>query len=373
MKKIVYCADGTWDGKSNATNVFKFFSALLVTSQQMPFYDSGVGADGNPLEKLVGGAFGTGLFQKIKDGYTKIAQVYEDGDEVFLFGFSRGAYTARSLGGMIAACGLPSKNFDDQLVDKAFQAYRDRSKRAAILASLSSQYAMSDAQITMVGVWDTVGALGIPAIFGGVDPAIYGFLDTSLSPKVLNAFQALAIDERRKEFPPTLWTSNAAPGQTVQQVWFCGVHGDVGGGYDVGSDASTTQLSDITLSWMINNALSLGVAFSPAALRQYVYPLDPAYALDQLHESWTPLWGFPVRRSVLPASTLANSVLIRCLHHVGYSPGNLTLQAGNPAPTYPLIVVVSDPPAPQAANPSAPSATPTANPSGPPPTPAAGT
>jgi uncharacterized protein (DUF2235 family) len=365
MKKIVYCADGTWDGKSSATNVFKLFSALLVTSGQMPFYDSGVGADGNPLEKLAGGVFGVGLFQKIKDGYTKISQVYEAGDQVFLFGFSRGAYTARSLGGMIAACGLPSKNFDDPLVDKAFQAYRDRSQRAAILASLSSQYAMSDAQITMVGVWDTVGALGIPAIFGGVDPAIYGFLDTSLNPRIANAFHALAIDERRKEFPPTLWTSNPAPGQTVQQVWFCGVHSDVGGGYEVGGDATGTELSDITLSWMINKASSLGLAFSPAALRQYAYPLDPTYALDQLHESWTPLWGFPVRRSVPPASALANSVLIRCLHHVGYSPGNLTLQAGIPARTYPLLVVVSDPPAP--------SATTTAKPPGPSPTPTAGT
>jgi uncharacterized protein (DUF2235 family) len=362
MKKIVYCADGTWDGKSNATNVFKLFSALLVTSGQMPFYDSGVGADGNPLEKLVGGAFGVGLFQKIKDGYTKISQVYETGDEVFLFGFSRGAYTARSLGGMIAACGLPSKNFDDQLVDKAFQAYRDRSQRAAILASLSSQYAMSDAQITMIGVWDTVGALGIPAIFGGVDAVNYGFLDTSLNPKIANAFQALAIDERRKEFPPTLWTSNPAPGQTVQQVWFCGVHSDVGGGYQVGADAIATALSDITLSWMMNKAQSLGVAFSPAALTQYPCPLDPAYALDQLHDSWSLIWGFPVRRRVPPASSLANSVLIRYLHHVGYSPGNLTLQAGIPAPTYPLLVVVSDAPAPPLA----------ANTPEPPPTPAAG-
>ncbi len=373
MKKIVYCADGTWDGKSSATNVFKLFSALLVTSAQMPFYDSGVGADGNPIEKFVGGAFGTGLFQKIKDGYTKISQVYEAGDEVFLFGFSRGAYTARSLGGMIAACGLPSKNFDDQLVESAFQAYRNKSQRAAILATLSSKYAMSDAQITMVGVWDTVGSLGIPAIFGGVDPAIYGFLDTSLNPKITNAFQALAIDERRREFPPTLWTSNPAPGQTVQQVWFCGVHSDVGGGYDVGGDATATELSDITLSWMINKARGLGVAFSPAALAQYPYPLDPTYALDHLHESWTPLWGFPVRRSLPPASALANSVLIRCQHHVGYSPCNLTLQAGIPAPTYTFLVVVSEAPAPPAANPRAPSATPTANPPCPPPTPAAGT
>lgn len=352
MKKILYCADGTWDGKSSATNVFKIYSALLVSSQQMPFYDSGVGADGNPVEKFAGGAFGVGLFQKIKDGYTKISQVYEAGDEVFLFGFSRGAYTARSLAGMIGVCGLPSKNFDDQLVESAFQAYRNKSQRAAILAALSSQYSMCNPEITMVGVWDTVGALGIPSLFGLVDPLVYGFLDTSLNPSIKNAFQALAIDERRKEFPPTLWTSAPAPGQTVQQVWFCGVHSDVGGGYVVGSDATATALSDITLIWMINNARSLGVEFSPTALAQYAYPPDPTYALDQLHDSWSPLWGFPVRRTVPLASWLANSVLVRCQHHDGYNPSNLTLQAGIPASTYQIFAVVMD--APPAPNPPGP-------------------
>src|SRR5215469_4415264 len=114
-KRIVYCADGTWDSPAKHTNVYKLYKALLVTANQMPFYDDGVGADGNPISKLLGGAFGTGLWQKIKDGYAKIAQVYEAGDQLYLFGFSRGAYTARSLAGMIAACGLPTKSFTDDL------------------------------------------------------------------------------------------------------------------------------------------------------------------------------------------------------------------------------------------------------------------
>ncbi|HZC43342.1 MAG TPA: DUF2235 domain-containing protein [Acidobacteriaceae bacterium] len=363
MKKIVYCADGTWDGKSSATNVFKLFSGLVVSSQQMPFYDTGVGADGFPLEKYVEGAFGAGLFQKIKDGYTKISQVYEAGDELFLFGFSRGAYTARSLAGMIAICGLPSKNFDDQLVESAFNAYRNRGERAAILATVSAKYSMCAAQITMVGVWDTVGSLGVPAVFGKVDPVLYGFLDTSLNPVIKNAFQALAIDERRRAFPPTLWTSQGAPGQTVQQVWFCGVHSDVGGGYEIGADASATALSDITLSWMMNKAQNLGVEFSPTALTQCRYPVDPTSALDQLHNSWSALWGFPIHRTIPPESCLANSVLIRCQHHDGYSPCNLSLQNGIPAATYPLLAVVADPPA----------ANPVANPAGCAPTPPAQT
>lgn len=341
MKRIAFCADGTWDGTSNDTNVFKLFNAISVSATQLPFYDSGVGADGNPIEKLVGGAFGFGLFQKIKDGYTKIAHAYAEGDEIFIFGFSRGAYTARSLAGMIANCGLPTKDFDDSLVEAAFQAYRNKDQRAAILAGLT-QYGIVIPQITMVGVWDTVGSLGIPAIFGGVSPLIYGFLDTGLHPNVRNAFHALAIDERRPEFPATLWTGDPAPGQTIDQVWFCGVHSDVGGGYGGSATVGvSTALSDITLGWMMSKAQGLGLDISPAALAWYAFPLDNKYALDELHDSWNPLWGFPHSRPIAPNSSLANSVLIRCQHHVGYQPGNLTLQDGIPVSGYSTVAVVA--------------------------------
>jgi uncharacterized protein (DUF2235 family) len=141
-----------------------------------------------------------------------------------LFGFSRGAYTARSLCGMIAACGLPSQNVDDQQTELAFAAYRqhDLTLRTQMLASLKQQYSPDNAQITMVGVWDTVGSLGIPATFGGIDLLGYGFLDTSLHPDVKFAYQALSIDERRREFPATLWSGPAVPGQVIEQVYFSG-------------------------------------------------------------------------------------------------------------------------------------------------------
>lgn len=339
MKRIVFCADGTWDGKSNNTNVFKLFNALQVSADQLPFYDSGVGADGNPVEKLLGGAFGTGLFQKVKDGYTKIAHAYEAGDQVYIFGFSRGAYTARSIAGMVANCGLPTKNFDDALVNTAFQAYRNKPQRAQLLSGLSAQYGMANADIVMVGVWDTVGSLGIPAIFGGVDVALYGFLDTGLHPSIKNAYHAIAIDERRREFPPTLWTSAPAPGQTIEQVWFCGVHSDVGGGYAAGDEDDNTALSDITLAWMISKAQAAGLTFAPAALAQYPLPLKGQYALDQLHESWNVLWGIPLVRTIPPNSSIANSVVMRCQH--GYQPGNLNLQNGVPAAGYSNVAVVA--------------------------------
>jgi len=343
-KRIVFCTDGTWENTSNDTNVYKVYRALTTSADQVGYYDDGVGADRLPIEKVLGGAFGTGLFQKVKDGYTQIAQLYEQDDPIFVFGFSRGAYTARSIAGMIAVCGLPTKDFDGKLVDTAFQAYRNRDQRAALLAQLNQNYAMYDAKITMVGVWDTVGSLGIPATFGGVDPLLYGFLDTTLHPDVLNAFHAIAIDERRSEFPPTLWTVSPAAGQTVEQVWFTGVHSDVGGGY--GDDAATgSALSDITLSWMMSKAWALGLESDPAFQKQNSN-LGAQYALDTKHQTWNVLWGFPRSRSISDSASLANSVVIRYQNDSTYRPGNLKFPGGAPAPGYRIVPVVAAAPAP---------------------------
>jgi uncharacterized protein (DUF2235 family) len=340
-KRIAFCADGTWDSSSNQTNVYKLFKSLSVSAEQMPFYDDGVGATGLAVQKLLGGAFGTGLFQKIKDAYTKIAHVYEAGDQIYIFGFSRGAYTARSLAGMIVACGLPTKNFTDDLVETAFQAYRKKDQRAHLLDALKN-CDMHPAKITMVGVWDTVGSLGIPAIFGAVSPLLYGFLDTSLNPSVLNAYQALAIDEMRTEFPPTLWSSQPAPGQTLEQVWFCGVHSDVGGG-EPDDRGAATALSDITLSWMMSKAANLGLQFASEASSRYPFPIDSKYALDKVHDSWNPLWGFPKRRSIGQDAVLADSVILRCQHDNSWRPMNLQFTDGIPSSHYRIARVVSQP------------------------------
>ena len=341
-KNIVFCADGTWDhpnstaGPSpNDTNVYKLFKSLSTSATQVPYYDDGVGVTPLPIEHFVGGAFGAGLYQKITDAYTKIAHAYEQDDRLFIFGFSRGAYTARSLAGMIAIAGLPTANFSQAVVDTAFQAYRDKDDRAALLASLSGSN-MYNAKITMVGVWDTVGALGIPAIFGANDEILYGFLDTGLHPDVHSAYHAVAIDERRVEFKPTLWTGPTAPDQIVEQVWFAGVHCDVGGSYP------ETGLSDITLSWMLNNAISQGVEVDPASAAKYT-GIDPKNSLDKIHESWNLLWTFPVRRSVPADATIANSVDIRVAGEIGYHPPNLHYDAAGKLTGYSTETVVTVP------------------------------
>lgn len=337
-KRIIFCADGTWDDPLSATNVYAMFKAITTGPGQVAYYDDGVGSDGTPLQKLAGGALGAGLQQKVMDGYTKIAQNYDQDDDIFIFGFSRGAFTARSLAGMIAICGLPIGNFSDELINDAFQAYRNPGQRAAF----NAKYNLYDAKIKMVGVWDTVGSLGIPAIFGGIDTVQYGFLDTNLHPDVLNACHALAIDERRQEFPPTLWTppSPAVPGQALEQIWFSGVHCDIGGGY-----SDDDSLSKITFGWMLSKAVALGLEVDPNVLTQNAFPTSPAYASGTLHESWSPKWLFPKSRTVASNSSLGNSVAIRCQSDVNYVPGNLSVNKGVLANTYGIAQVVTPPPA----------------------------
>jgi uncharacterized protein (DUF2235 family) len=340
-KRIVFCADGTWDKASKRTNVYKLYKALVTSAEQVPLYDDGVGADGGFLVMLAGGAFGTGLWKKIREGYTQISQVYEQGDELYIFGFSRGAFTARSLAGMIAACGLPTEKFDDNLVNIAFDAYRDRANRQTKLQKLA-QWKMFTPDIKMVGVWDTVGALGIPAAVGLIDPIAYGFLDTSLNPKIKNAFHAMAMDERRAQFMPTAWTGTPAADQHVEQVWFTGAHSDVGGGEPDDVDG-TKELSDIPLSWMIDKARSLGVQFDEAVALKYAHPMQPDYALDKFHESWSLLWGVPIRRKIASDASIGNSVVLRCQHDMHWRPGNLTFVNGVIASGYKIVPVVGQP------------------------------
>lgn len=341
-KRIVYCADGTWQAPVNNTNVYRLYKALLVTSDQVTFYDDGVGADATGLAHLLQGAFGAGLIQKVQDGYTSIAHVYEPGDQIYLFGFSRGAYTARSLAGMIANCGLPSGSFTDDCVTQAFAAYRDPVNRAAILAGLSA-CGLADATVTMVGVWDTVGALGIPAIFGGIDVSQYGFLDTTLHPDVKNAYQCLAIDEQRAQFPATLWTAptTPVPGQTIEQVWFSGCHGDVGGGTLVGGPVDAgTRLCDITMGYMVAKAQALGLTFDPAIAAQYgTLPADDA--LDTIRQTWAATDGPPHLRPIDSSSLLSNSVAIRIQYALTYTPGNLTINNLALADGYTQVALVN--------------------------------
>jgi uncharacterized protein (DUF2235 family) len=224
----------------------------------------------------------------VRDAYTFLCNNYCDGDEVFLFGFSRGAYTARSIGGLIGYAGFLGKQDLDRFFE-LWDGYKetDKAKRETALAKFAGRH--QNAPIKCIGVWDTVGSVGIPADLEKFDvlnfKRYYGFHDTDLGAHVENAFHALALDERRKNFVPTLWTQKPegkAKGQVLKQVWFAGVHCDVGGGY------SEHGASDIPLAWMASEvAPFLGLDFDYLKLRR---DLTAKWALGDLHESYEGFW-----------------------------------------------------------------------------------
>jgi len=276
-KNLVVCCDGTWNTPDEhrgvvaaPTNVAKLALGVVDNSEQALFYEPGVGT--SPDDRVLGGAFGLGLSQNVRNGYRFLAESYKPGDKIFLFGFSRGAYTARSLAGLVHNCGILNKDNVDR-VDEAFAFYRDRTShtRPSALGSqlFRRMYSQVDDSIHFIGVWDTVGALGIPDELPGWDEffkrvtnwqELWGFHDTQLGPHVTTACHALAIDEERPPFKPTLWTS-VNPGQTLEQVWFAGVHSEIGGG------AASASLSDIALLWMVERAQESGLLVNAGALK----------------------------------------------------------------------------------------------------------
>lgn len=243
---------------------------------QATYYDIGVNG-------IIGGTFGRGLGHNIIEAYKWLIEEYSAGDNIFIFGFSRGAYTARSLAGLIAKYGLLKlgaplgidqiyeryKRADDKTIWKLCQE-RDEGTLDEKMCSLEERWLLKYSMrvpIKMVGVWDTVGKVGVP--FGnlrGISSSTLGFFHTGLRKSIENGYHALAIDEHRRAFPPTLWTvrkphdpkepmPQLRPLSSVEQRWFIGAHGNVGGGYP--SDV----LAQIPLRWIVRKASSLGLAF----------------------------------------------------------------------------------------------------------------
>ena len=267
MKRIVICFDGTWnkpaDETSSAnpqveTNVRRFFESVKDRgadgAQQLKWYDEGVGTKW--YDRFIGGAIGAGLELNIVQGYQFLAENYEDGDEVYVLGFSRGAYTARSLVGMVRNCGLIQPKHLTLRVAMAYGIYRTRGDNAdSVTAKLFRSSFSREIKIKFIGVWDTVGALGIPLdILKDLNMRFYEFHDTKLSKIVENACHAIAIDEHRGEYDVCLWNPDTAPQQKLEQRWFAGAHCDVGGGYP------DRRLADTTLRWMQDKASALGLA-----------------------------------------------------------------------------------------------------------------
>jgi len=316
MANLIVSCDGTWNtadqkdgGVSTATNVVRLHSCVAEQNAngvaQKKYYHPGVGTDPGLVNRLLGGTIGLGLDRNIQSAYAWLCRTYQPGDAIYLFGFSRGAYTARSLGGLTTRCGLLDLTglSDDEAwkrIETVFtNGYRERKEKREDWMRRGWKFQQSkpgsqDIGIHFIGVWDTVGALGIPDHLGVLklleDPGKYKFHDTTLSDLVAHARHAIALDEMRGSFQATLWTK-VKPGHDVKQVWFPGVHSDVGGGY------RETGLSDGALKWMIEEAAAQGLGFNTQLTQQ----VKPDFR-GQLHNSLDGVFKFlpSVPRSAPP-------------------------------------------------------------------------
>lgn len=397
-KTIVFCADGTWNGPGGddatskgkpCTNVFKLFSNLdgvntdadsrLADEQERALHDDagellqiakylhGVGDSDNFLVKILGGTMGAGIITRIVRGYTFVSRNYAPGDRIVLLGFSRGAYTARALAGLIAERGLldasrinlTDKETAYRLGAAVWFDYRKERLAAepfvlrlleelavdlpAFLSHTADPPRVTDVPIEAVAVWDTVGALGIPVyVEKDVRAEIFRFVDTRLSDKVRHGFHAIAADEQRDDFQPTFWDADPR----IQQCLFPGAHADVGGGYPIAGGES--GLSDAALDWISHRVGRLGVAFADKP----GFPPEPN-AAGAAHQPWAslPFSQMPKSARKFPADRglgLSTSLLgrLKAGPVVGqpgqppavYAPTNLSayLAGVNPAPGVPI-------------------------------------
>lgn len=284
-KRLIVTCDGTWLNADNGimnngekqppSNVSRIGWAIKDTSRdgipQIVNYQAGVGTMGGPAARAVGGATGFGLKENVRQAYTYLAINWKPGDEIFLIGFSRGAFTARSIGGMIGDIGLLTRQglpyfneifedwehrADDRYVSKFPDApFPNKGPFDAHYAHELVRRGMTTLEVPIKAIccWDTVGSLGIPRV-GWLESLglqsrgmhQYEFYDTRLNPRVENAFQALALDERRGPFSPALWEKRDSDRTNLVQVWFPGVHSNVGGGYE------DQEIANLTLAWMVS-------------------------------------------------------------------------------------------------------------------------
>lgn len=311
MKRLVFCFDGTWNRLDAATptNVVVTAESVLPLTRdsiaQLIFYDEGVGT--RKWERFTGGMFGAGLVKNLADAYRFLIFNHTPGDEIYIFGFSRGAYTARSFAGLLANCGILLRKYASK-ADEAIELYKQRDDTTAYNERLfrfrsehSPQVWITEDENTWrqkqpsydagatrlyvhyLGVWDTVGALGIPTRYSLLSwiNKKHQFHNTVLSTFVKSARHAVAIDEHRKDFAPTLWDNfeklnagagfkEGAPDAPYQQVWFPGVHSSVGGG------GERRGLSDQALDWVLDGASLAGLSLDSSQYSR-IFELKPNY------------------------------------------------------------------------------------------------
>jgi uncharacterized protein (DUF2235 family) len=275
-RRLIVCSDGTWQDLDNnhPTNVVKMTQAILPIGydglDQIIYYDEGVGSKQTNNrwtlldlpDKYIGGALGAGIDHKIQDAYRFLCLNYQKGDEIFLFGFSRGAYTVRSLAGLIYNSGLPSREHVKK-IPEAYELYRDRNPAKEPDGEDAINFRLrfgGQVPIKALCCWDTVAELGVPDLLPGINldskfNERYRFHDDKLNKTIEHAFHAVSIDESRREFYYTPMHVDFDQATELSQVWFPGGHGCVGGGSE-----KDRGLSDGALDWMLKKVTALGLS-----------------------------------------------------------------------------------------------------------------
>lgn len=320
-RRLIVCSDGTWQDlyASYPTNVVKMTQAILPAgadgTSQIVYYDEGIGTKQigtensiiDKLTKLGGGGIGLGIDKKIEDAYVFLCLNYQPGDEIYLFGFSRGAYTVRCLAGLIYNSGLPSRKYIRK-IPEAYELYRDRadSKKPSGTDAVSFRKSYGErVPIKALCCWDTVASVGLPNLIPGLNLDAnfnrrYGFYDYKVNPTIENAFHAVAADENRKVYYYTPMEVGQGQPTKLSQVWFPGGHGCVGGGLE-----KERGLSDRALEWMLGMVTPLGLSVDVKNIEhgnvdgKPVYGIRPAYNAPL--ESPTSSLGYKTRE--IPETT----------------------------------------------------------------------
>ncbi|CAB4472915.1 unnamed protein product [Rhizophagus irregularis] len=267
-RNIVVMCDGTWNNPNSQTNVFTLYKELIERDyEQHILYIDGIGIGELAWNFIVDGAMALSLDNKIKEGYRFIVDHYHPDDDIWLFGFSRGAYTARCIAGMLRNCGILNREINpdqiDKSVDLAYGFYRDRDLAKHPEAKASEEFKKSfsypDSKkpiIKFLGLWDTVGAHGLPGYVIGDGFKYLEFYDQTVPSIVKNACQALATHENNAFFGPCRILPNKS-GTIVKETWFPGVHSEIGGGAFL-SFKGNERITNATLLWMIENIVEVG-------------------------------------------------------------------------------------------------------------------
>ena len=315
-KNIVLCCDGTGNEfEDNKTNPLRLHYCLRNDTDQVSFYDPGVGTfDPNGPDyssgllgdissflstNIGGGAHGYGIVQNIEDAYRYLMATYRKNDKVYLFGFSRGAFTAQAVAGMLNKVGLLYPH-NGNLVPYALRIYLKKGN-PRIAREFKATMARP-CKPRMIGVWDTVKSLG--------DNHEDDFFYRNTADNCRYGYHAVSIDERREDFVPSLWKKR----KNVEQVWFPGVHSDVGGGY------ARDGLANAALRWMIRKAGDCGVAFQDDRVEEFVPDVT-----QEWNESYEGKWLVrgAERREIPDGAKVHASALERRQGRTDYDPPNL--------------------------------------------------